>query len=207
MIEGLNTAEAQEKLKVFGFNELPSAKPKSIWRIALEVMKEPMFILLISCGVLYILLGDYREGIILLSAILVIIFITFYQYQKTEKALEALKKLSSPRALVIRDAKVLDSINLTVDELLLTGESVAVTKSVQTDDSDSHGLVFSGTLVVQGKGFAKVYATGTKFDQYFKNKKRYLRNNRKKSSCNSHSLNRHHNVVADYFDSVVAKYF
>ncbi|MDI1307560.1 cation-transporting P-type ATPase [Flavobacterium sp. AED] len=170
MIEGLNTAEAQEKLKVFGFNELPSAKTKSIWRIALEVMKEPMFILLISCGVLYILLGDYREGIILLSAILVIIFITFYQYQKTEKALEALKKLSSPRALVIRDgkeiriaadAKVLDSINLTVDELLLAGESVAVTKSVQTDDSDSHGLVFSGTLGVQGKGFAKVYTTGT----------------------------------------------
>ena len=190
MIEGLNTAEAQEKLKLFGFNELPSAKPKSIWRIALEVMKEPMFLLLISCGVLYMLLGDYREGIILLSAIFVIIFITFYQYQKTEKALEALKKLSSPRALVIRDgkeiripgrevvpddiillnegdriaadAKVLDTINLTVDESLLTGESVAVTKSIQIDTSDSNGLVFSGTLVVQGKGFAKVFATGTK---------------------------------------------
>ncbi|MFV5695173.1 cation-translocating P-type ATPase [Flavobacterium sp. LB3P122] len=188
MIEGLNTAEAQEKLKVFGFNELPSSKPKSIWRIALEVMKEPMFILLISCGVLYILLGDYREGIILLSAIFVIIFITFYQYQKTEKALEALKKLSSPRALVIRDgkeiripgrevvpddiivlnegdritadAKVLDAINLTIDESLLTGESVAVTKSIKTEDS--LGLVFSGTLVVQGKGLAKVFATGPK---------------------------------------------
>jgi Ca2+-transporting ATPase len=190
MIEGLNTAEAQEKLKIFGYNELPSAKPKSIWRIALEVMTEPMFILLISCGVIYILLGDYREGIILLSAIFVIIFITFYQYQKTEKALEALKKLSSPRALVIRDgkeiripgrevvpddiivlnegdriaadAKVLDTINLTIDESLLTGESVTVTKNVQTDESDSHGFVFSGTLVVQGKGSAKVITTGTK---------------------------------------------
>ncbi|MFV8374125.1 hypothetical protein [Flavobacterium sp. LB1P62] len=64
-----------------------SAKAKSIWRIALEVVKEPLFLLLISCGVLYFLLGNYREGIILLSAIFVIIFISFYQYQKTEKAL------------------------------------------------------------------------------------------------------------------------
>ena len=168
MIEGLNTTEVQERLKTHGYNELPSAKPKNIGKIALEVMKEPMFILLISCGVLYIILGDYREGVILLSAILVIIFITFYQYQKTEKALEALKKLSSPRALVIRDgkeiripgrevvpddiiilnegdriaadAKVLESLNLTVDESLLTGESAAVTKNIQTEESDTSGI-------------------------------------------------------------------
>jgi Ca2+-transporting ATPase len=188
MAEGLNIAEAQEKLKKFGYNELPSAKPKNIWRIALEVMKEPMFLLLISCGLIYMLLGDYKEGGILLSSILIIIFITFYQYQKTEKALEALKRLSSPRALVIRDgietripgrevviddiiilnegdriaadAIVLDSVNLTVDESLLTGESVAVTKRLQTPGSNTQELVFSGTLVVQGKGVAKVVATG-----------------------------------------------
>ena len=83
MYTGLTTSEANEKLKIHGFNELPSAKPKNVWRIALEVMKEPMFLLLISCGVLYIILGDYKEGIILLISILVIIVITFYQYQKT----------------------------------------------------------------------------------------------------------------------------
>jgi P-type Ca2+ transporter type 2C len=149
-----------------------------------------MFILLISCGALYIMLGDYKEGSILLSTIFVIIFITFYQYQKTEKALEALRKLSSPRALVIRDGKemripgrevvpddiiilhegdrisadaiVLDAVNLTIDESLLTGESIAVTKSLQTDSSNPHGLIFSGTLVVQGKGTAKVIFTGIK---------------------------------------------
>lgn len=189
MLKGLSTAEAAEKLKQNGFNELPSAKSKNLWRIAFEVMKEPMFLLLISCGALYMLLGDYKEGGILLSTILIIIFITFYQYQKTEKALEALKNLSSPRALVIRDgheiripgrevvtgdiiilhegdrvpadAKVMDTINLTVDESLLTGESIAVTKTVQDDETNTQGLLFSGTLVVQGKGFAKVTATGS----------------------------------------------
>ena len=163
MYNGLSTKEANEKLKLHGFNELPSAKPKNVWHIALEVMKEPMFILLISCGVLYILLGDYKEGIILLTSILVVIVITFYQYQKTERALEALKNLSSPRALVIRDGhemriagrevvpgdlivlnegdriaadgELLASTNLTVDEALLTGESHPVSKFEQANSS------------------------------------------------------------------------
>ena len=62
MTVGLKSKEAEDKLKKFGFNELPSSKPKNFWRIALEVMKEPMFILLICCGVLYMFLGDYKEG-------------------------------------------------------------------------------------------------------------------------------------------------
>jgi Ca2+-transporting ATPase len=187
-MEGLSTTEAALRLKTHGYNELPSAAPKKIWRIAIEVMKEPMFVLLISCSLLYMIIGDYREGIIMLSSILVIIFITFYQYQKTEKALEALKKLSSPRALVIRDgtelkipgrevvlgdvivlnegdrvaadALVIDTANLVIDESLLTGESIPVRKSVQADSSLSSGIVFSGTLIVQGKGLATVTATG-----------------------------------------------
>ena len=190
MIKGLTTNEAIDRLKLHGFNELASAKPKNILRIALEVVKEPMFLLLISCGLLYMLLGDYREGIILLFTIFIIIFITFYQYQKTEKALEALKRLSSPRALVNRDgievripgrevvpddililnegdrvpadAKLIDSLNLTIDESLLTGESVPVLKNIDNDDSTTLSLLFSGTLVVQGKGTAKVLTTGSK---------------------------------------------
>jgi len=189
MIEGLSTEEANKRLKIHGYNELPSAKSKNVWRIALEVIKEPMFILLITCGGLYMTVGDYKEGAILLSTILIIIFITFYQYQKTEKALDALRKLSSPRALVIRDgketripgrevvpddtiilnegdrisadAKVLDTLNLVVDESLLTGESIPVAKNTQSDKADAHGFIFSGTLVVQGKAFAKVIATGS----------------------------------------------
>lgn len=98
--QGISTSQAELQLKNYGFNELPSAKPKNIFSIATEVMKEPMFLLLLSCGTLYFILANYQEGIVLLSAIFMIIGITFYQYQKTERALEALKNLSSPRALV-----------------------------------------------------------------------------------------------------------
>jgi P-type Ca2+ transporter type 2C len=188
MKQGLTTVEAQALLAKHGYNELPASKPKSILHIAFEVIKEPMFLLLLSCGLLYIILGDYREGIILLSSTFLIIFITFYQYQKTEKALEALKKLSSPHILVLRDgvavrvagrkvvpgdvmilnegdrigadATVTASNNLTVDESLLTGESVAVNKQLFQETSDDTGRLFSGTLVTQGKGLAIVTETG-----------------------------------------------
>src|SRR5436190_6496724 len=102
-MEGLTNIEARTRLSIYGYNELPSAKPKNVIRIAGEVIKEPMFLLLIGCAVIYMVLGDYREGGVMLSAVLVIIYITFYQSRKTEKALDALKKLSSPRSLVIRD--------------------------------------------------------------------------------------------------------
>lgn len=181
-MKGLSFNEAKARLNQFGFNELPASKPKSIWTIAFEVFREPMFLLLISCSTLYILLGDYREGIILFGTISIIIVITFYQYQKTERALEALRNLSSPRALVIRDGTeiripgrevvpgdlvklnegdrvpsdgdVLDSTNLKVDESMLTGESVPVVKD------DEHKQVFSGTLVVQGTGIMITKTTG-----------------------------------------------
>lgn len=185
MIQGLSTSEVQAQLKIHGFNELPSSQPKNIWRIAVEVLKEPMFLLLLGSGALYVIIGDYKEGLILLSTIFVIIGITFYQYQKTEHALQALKELSSPRALVIRDggeiriagrevvpgdvmvlsegdriaadATLIESLNLTVDESLLTGESVPVTKTIDKGRAD----LFSATLVVQGRGKATVNSTGS----------------------------------------------
>ena len=185
---GFSDNKAKELLEQFGYNELPSAKSKGILHIALEVFKEPMFLLLISCGAIYLLLGDYLEGVFLLASVLVIIFITFYQHQKTEKSLEALKQLSSPRALVIRDGKeiriagrevvpgdiiilnegdrvpadaiVLESHHLTVDESLLTGESLPVVKTVEGTLHRDENKVFSGTLVLQGKGFAQVTGTG-----------------------------------------------
>jgi len=188
MQAGLTTSEAKAKLGRYGYNELPSAKPKNILKIAGEVIREPMFLLLMSCAVLYMILGDYREGIIMLGTIFIIIFISFYQHRKTERALEALKNLSSPRALVIRDGEeiripgrevvpddllvlnegdriaadaiVLESVHLTIDESLLTGESVAVNKA--TTDDEKQNKVFSGTMVVQGSGIARVIATGTK---------------------------------------------
>lgn len=185
---GLSNNKATELLKIHGFNELPSAKPKNVWQIALEVIKEPMFILLISCGSIYLLLGDYSEGIILLCWVFVIIFITFYQHQKTEKSLDALRKLSSPRALVIRDgieiriagrevvpgdiiilnegdriaadAEIIESNNLSIDESILTGESLPVIKNYKEKIDLSNSKVYSGTLVVQGKAKVRVTETG-----------------------------------------------
>ena len=154
---GLSEATVKEKIAKEGYNELPSSKPKSILALAWGVVKEPMFLLLVACGTLYLVLGDIQEGIMLLGFVFVIMGIEFYQEKKTEKALDALKDLASPRALVIRegrekriagrdvvtddliilqegdrvpaDATVLYSVNLLADESLLTGESVPVRKS------------------------------------------------------------------------------
>ena len=153
---GLSEEQVKQKLEKEGFNELPSSKPKGIWHIIFGVVKEPMFLLLVACGTLYLLLGDVQEGLMLLGFVFVIMGIEFYQEKKTEKALDALKDLASPRALVIRngiekripgkevvtddivvlqegdrvpaDALVLSCINLMADESLLTGESVPVRK-------------------------------------------------------------------------------
>ncbi|MFN5789886.1 MAG: cation-translocating P-type ATPase, partial [Bacteroidota bacterium] len=168
------------------YNELPTAKSKNIGQIALEVFKEPMFILLLVCSSIYLLLGDYTEGIMLSASILIIIFITFYQYQKTERAIESLRQLSSPKAMVIRngetvkipgreivigdivlinegdripaDGILIHGTNLSVDESMLTGESIPVSKDTLAYEGSSK--VFSGTLVVQGSGKLEVTAIG-----------------------------------------------
>ena len=154
--KGLTQNEAAAIFEKEGYNELPSSKPKSIFQIVFGVVKEPMFLLLVACGTLYLILGDIHEGLMLLSFVFVVMGIEFYQEKKTEKALDALKDLASPRALVIRDgetirisgkevvkedivvlqegdrvpadALVLRSNNLLADESLLTGESVPVRK-------------------------------------------------------------------------------
>jgi Ca2+-transporting ATPase len=155
-MSGLSETAAAARLLRDGYNELPSARPRSIVAIALEVVREPMFLLLIASGAIYLLLGDPVEAAALLAAVFLVIGITLYQEQKTEHALQALRDLSSPRALVVRDGVtkriagrdvVQDDIvvlregdrvpadaciescrNLYVDESLLTGESVAVRK-------------------------------------------------------------------------------
>ena len=192
---GLFETEAAERLKKEGYNELPSSKKRSIFAIALDVIKEPMFLLLIAGGAIYLLLGDVREAFMLLGFVFFVMGITLYQERKTERALEALCDLASPRALVIRDgvqkrisgrevvrgdiivlsegdrvpadAIVLSCVNLSVDESLLTGESVPVRKSSSKEimkmsrpGGDDLPFVFSGTLVVQGFGIAQVQATG-----------------------------------------------
>ncbi len=160
-ITGLTESEVARRLKGEGYNELPSTKKRSLSTIAFEVVREPMFLLLVACGILYLFMGDLEGALMLLGFVFVVMGITLYQERKTERALEALRDLSSPRALVIRegkqkriagrevvrgdililkegdrvpaDAVLLSCLNLLVDESLLTGESVPVRKIVTGD--------------------------------------------------------------------------
>jgi Ca2+-transporting ATPase len=196
-VNGLSEREAAEHLQEEGYNELPASKKRNISRIVLDVIREPMFILLVAAGSIYFVLGDLQEGLILLSFVLVIIGITVYQEQKTERALDALRSLSSPRALVIRDGEqhripgrevvtgdmlilsegdrvpadgvILYSNNIAVDESLLTGESAPVTKiawkegmKADRPGGDGFPFVYSGTMVVRGRGLAEVRSTGVR---------------------------------------------
>jgi Ca2+-transporting ATPase len=194
-ITGLSDEDVARILKVEGYNELPSQEKQSLFAILWNVLREPMLLLLLGAGLIYLLLGEKTDAMMLLFFVLVVAGITLYQERKTERALEALKNLSSPRALVIRDGKqkripgrdvvrddililregdripadgvVLFCSNLMVDESLLTGESLAVRKShwdgkiaqVQPGGDDLP-FVYSGTLVVQGHGMAKITSTG-----------------------------------------------
>jgi Ca2+-transporting ATPase len=197
-IRGLPEKEARQRLKEEGYNELPSSLRRSSLDIAAEVVREPMFLLLIAGGAIYLLIGDVQEAIMLIGFVFVVMGITLYQERKTERALEALRDLSSPRAVVVRDGKhkripgrevvrgdtiilaegdrvpadsVLSScINLSVDESLLTGESLPVRKSAcegKTDitlerpGGEDLPFVYSGTLVVQGFGIGLVRATAS----------------------------------------------
>jgi Ca2+-transporting ATPase len=195
--EGLSSVEARARLAQEGYNELPSTETRSTLNIALATCREPMFLLLLVSVVIYLTLGDLREALILSLSLFVVFTITIFQERKTERALEALRDLSSPRALVIRDAKekriagreivrddililvegdrvpadalILSCNDFMVDESLLTGESVPVRKIAWKGTAlparpggEDLPLVFSGTLVVQGRGLARVTSTGTR---------------------------------------------
>ena len=217
-LTGLTGKEAARRLGREGFNEIPSGRAAGFLDSVLSVVREPMFVLLVSCGVTYLVLGELREALLLLGFVAVVMGITIYQERKTERALEALRDLSSPRALVVRDHELkriagkevvrgdllvlaegdrvpvdgilLACLNMAVDESLLTGESNPVPKQACRTQlyeptsyvgqafqpavavpsathmcrpgGDDNFCVFSGTLVVEGRGVARVEATGIK---------------------------------------------
>jgi Ca2+-transporting ATPase len=153
---GLTEQEAQSRLKMEGYNELPRPERRTPLRIVLEVLREPMLGLLLGAGLIYLLLGDLKEALILLVFGAMSIVITVIQETRTERVLEALRDLTSPRALVIRggerrriagreitrgdlivlaegdripaDGSLLEASDLQTDESLLTGESLPVRK-------------------------------------------------------------------------------
>ncbi len=181
--KGLSSVEAARRLAIEGPNTLPGAARRSALAIALEVVREPMFLLLVAGATIYFFLGDVHEALVLLASVLVVMTITVTQERKSERALEALRDLSSPRALVIRDgapqrvagadvaredllvlsegdrvpadARLVAVNDLMIDESLLTGESLPVEKALDAP-------VYSGTLVVKGQGRAIITATGAR---------------------------------------------
>ncbi|WP_209716959.1 cation-translocating P-type ATPase [Duganella sp. 1411] len=186
---GLSAAEAAARLAADGPNELPASRPLGMWRLLVEVVSEPMFLLLGACGAIYLLLGDRGEALLLLAFVVVVVVMTFVQKRRAEHSLSALRVLSSPRALVVRggrqqriagrelargdivllaegdrvpaDIELLTASNLTVDESMLTGESAPVAKQPAGEGGGAGaGRVYAGTLVTNGTASGRVAATG-----------------------------------------------
>ncbi|MEK6578616.1 MAG: cation-transporting P-type ATPase, partial [Bdellovibrionota bacterium] len=101
--DGLSDFQAAELLNRHGLNELPRTKPVTVWVRFLKLLKEPMLFLLLASGTIYLLMGDLGEGLLLGGSIFLVMALSFYQEQKSDQALAALRELSSPRALVIRN--------------------------------------------------------------------------------------------------------
>lgn len=184
---GLSDAQAEQNLKRDGPNELPVSKPRGLLRLAREVASEPMFLLLVACGAIYMALGNRQEALMLLGFVFVIMGISFVQQRRSEQSLQALRELASPRALALRngkpthiparelvvgdmvllaegdrvpaDVQLMEVSDFAVDESLLTGESVPLVKVSSAPNTDS-AQAYCGTLVTRGTARGCVVATG-----------------------------------------------
>lgn len=182
------TGLSEEDLKIsrndFGFNQADNVKKSAWYTMLLDILKEPMLLLLIAVAIIYVIVGNYSEAIFMLGAIIAVSGISFYQDNRSKKALEALEKLNEPLSTVIRNSKVIriptheiavgdlciteegkminadgeivHSNDFSVNEASLTGESFSVFKSQETEDRK----VYSGSLTVSGLAVFKVEKIG-----------------------------------------------
>jgi Ca2+-transporting ATPase len=186
---GLSASEVRARLARDGLNRLPPPQHKTFATAALSVAVQPMVLLLLACTLLYALLGSVGDSVVLSLSIVAVAGISIYQELRTQRVLEALRDLASPRSTVVRDgvaqriasqelvegdrlivqegdrlacdARLVEVHSMRVDESLLTGESVPVDKTAASD-TEAQAQLHAGTLVVQGDGVAVVTATGVR---------------------------------------------
>ncbi|MDD7794576.1 calcium-translocating P-type ATPase, PMCA-type [Clostridium sp. 'White wine YQ'] len=184
LLLGLTSKEAEFRMKKFGPNELTKGKKKSPFMVFISQFNDLMIWVLLASTVISCFMGDTADAITIIIIVLINGILGFIQEYRTEKSLDALKSLAAPTCKVIRDGnmRVINAINLTVgdwvdleagdrvpadgilvdgngvtvDESLLTGESVGVNK----DTRDKHGNIYMGTTVLKGKGLMKVSTIG-----------------------------------------------
>ena len=178
---GIDPAVAAQRLREEGPNELGISQRRTLRDMAWDVVREPMFLLLLGAGGIYLAMGDAHEALILLGFVVIIMTITVLQERRTDNTLNALRDLSSPRALALRggtmvriagrdvvredllmiaegdripaDGTLLQAHELAANESMLTGESEPVAKQIADK-------VFAGTLVVSGQGLLRVTGVG-----------------------------------------------
>ncbi|WP_242928694.1 cation-translocating P-type ATPase [Pontibacter vulgaris] len=183
-ITGLTDAEVTEQRLRHGQNKLHSSEKLPYLTLLWHIVYEPMFILLAVACSLYFILGEYGEGLMMLVAILIVSSISFFQELRSKNALDALRKLSQPMSVVVRngqeisilteelvvndvmlvqegnqvpaDGLILQSNDFSVDESILTGESFAVDRN----DVEGNNRLAMGTTVVSGQAYARVTHVG-----------------------------------------------
>ena len=193
-LQGLSQDEAQARLESHGPNELAAGKKISPVLIFVRQFLNLLMVILIIATAVSFLLGEHLDAWVILAIILACVVLGFFQEYRAEKAAAALQQLAAPHATVLRedeelvvparevvpgdillmhtgdrvaaDARLLEVVNLMVDEAILTGESTPATKSEapapapDTPIADQHGMLFGGTVVTYGRGLAVVTATG-----------------------------------------------
>ncbi|HEX6427042.1 MAG TPA: HAD-IC family P-type ATPase, partial [Niastella sp.] len=183
-IKGLSETDIPFLLQQYGKNSFQLEKPRHLIHILADIIKEPMFILLMIACVIYFILGQPTEGIMMLVAICFVSAISLYQDARSTRALQALKQFTEPEVTVIRDgvkktihseelvpgdvilleegnkvpadATVLQENDLSVNESIITGESVPVDKH----ETAGNNNIYQGTTINTGKCYAVITATG-----------------------------------------------
>ncbi|MBK9982285.1 MAG: cation-translocating P-type ATPase [Saprospiraceae bacterium] len=183
--KGLTGTEVNASRQQHGSNIAQMVKPHVLLHTLKEIVLQPMILLLICAASVYFILGQSKEAFIMLFAIAIVTGISIYQENKSRSAINALRKLSSPQAKVIRDgqkitiptgeividdliviedgnvvpadAEIIEAHDFTVNEGILTGESLPVFKN----QTPPENIIFQGTMVMTGSGIAKVTAIGS----------------------------------------------